>query len=273
MEKNTQAEILKRVLELEKQIVSKNGALERILAERYAGTPVPPVHEMVVREYLEIKPEVQFDKMKAILPSLVCWPWFFIYYFVIWKKEKQADIERIRNSEEYKAKCAALDMECDKQQAIFDKEYEEKKQNYDTETLPQYEKALSEWKKQHQVRVDQTREELHLAQKELHELYDTTKIVPVQYRNITALQYICDMVLSSDYDVKEAIENYDKKTQRDLNVMQIQAQQQANELAYEQNALLDEQNTIADKARRDAKIASAIRVVQHHNTNKMLKKR
>lgn len=272
MEKNKQAEILKRVLELEKRIVDKNRALERLLVEQYAGVPVPPTCEMVVREYPEIKPEVQFDKVKAIVPSLIFWPWFLIYYFGIWNKEKKADIERIRNSEEYKAKCATLDAEFDKQQEIFNKEYEEKKRIYDTETLPQYEKALHEWKTQHKEKVNATREELHAAQKELHEIYNTTKIVPVQYRNITALQYISDMVSSSDYDVKEAIESYDKKTQRDLNAMQIQAQQEANELAYEQNALLDKQNAIASKARRDANIASAIGAVQHHNTNKTLKK-
>ena len=272
MEKNKQAEILKRVLQLEKQITNKNCSLERLLVEQYTSAPVPPTCKTVVREYPEIIPEVQVDKVKAIVPSLIFWPWFLIYYFGIWSKEKKADIERIRNSEEYKAKCAALDAEFDKQQESFNKEYEEKKRIYDTETLPQYEKALHEWEEQHKEKVDKTRKELHAAQKELHEIYNTTKIVPVQYRNITALQYICDMVSTSDYDVKEAIESYDKKTQRDLNVMQIQAQQTANELAYEQNALLDKQNAIASKARRDANIASAIGAVQHHNTNKTLKK-
>ena len=272
MEKNQQAEILRRVLELERQIANTNCALERLLVEQYVGTPVPPTCEMVVREYPEIIPEVQFDMVKAIVPSLIFWPWFLIYYFGIWSKEKKADIERIRNSEEYKARCAALDAEFDNQQESFNKEYEEKKRIYDTETLPQYEKALREWEEQHKEKVDKTRKELHAAQKELHEIYNTSKIVPVQYRNITALQYICDMVSSSDYDIKEAIESYDKKTQRDLNVIQIQAQQTANELAYEQNALLDKQNAIASKARRDANIASAIGAVQHHNTNKTLKK-
>ena len=55
------------------------------------------------------------------------------------------------------------------------------------------------------------------------------------------------------------------------------AQQEANELAYqqnelaiEQNDLLNQQNTIAAKARRDANISSVVGAVQRHNTNKIL---
>ena len=53
---------------------------------------------------------------------------------------------------------------------------------------------------------------------------------------------------------------------------QIQEQQQANALAMEQNDLLDWQNSIAEKARRDANIAAAVGTVQRHNTNKAIKK-
>ena len=51
-----------------------------------------------------------------------------------------------------------------------------------------------------------------------------------------------------------------------------QEQQQANALAMEQNDLLDRQNSIAEKARRDANIAAAVGAVQRHNTNKTIKK-
>lgn len=75
-----------------------------------------------------------------------------------------------------------------------------------------------------------------------------------------ALQYIYDMISTSDYDVRQAIEYFDK------------SQQQANALAMEQNDLLDRQNSIAEKARRDANIAAAVGAVQRHNTNKTIKK-
>ena len=57
-----------------------------------------------------------------------------------------------------------------------------------------------------------------------------------------------------------------------LEEMRLQEQQQANALAMEQNDLLDRQNSIAEKARRDANIAAAVGAVKRHNTNKTLKK-
>lgn len=56
-----------------------------------------------------------------------------------------------------------------------------------------------------------------------------------------------------------------------LEEMRLQ-EQQANALAMEQNDLLDRQNSIAEKARRDANIAAAVGAVQRHNTNKTIKK-
>ena len=53
---------------------------------------------------------------------------------------------------------------------------------------------------------------------------------------------------------------------------QIQVLEQANALAMEQNDLLDRQNSIAEKVRRDANIAAAVGAVQRHNANKTTKK-
>ena len=57
-----------------------------------------------------------------------------------------------------------------------------------------------------------------------------------------------------------------------LEEIRLQEQQQANALAMEQNDLPDRQNSIAEKARRDANIAAAVGAVQRHNTNKTIKK-
>ena len=110
------------------------------------------------------------------------------------------------------------------------------------------------------------------AKKELAALYGETRIVPAQYRRVDALQYIYDMISTSDYDVRQAIEYFDKSQQRALEEMRLQEQQQANALAMEQNDLLDRQNSIAEKARRDANIAAAVGAVQRHNTTKTIKK-
>lgn len=87
------------------------------------------------------------------------------------------------------------------------------------------------------------------------------------------------MISSSDYSIKEAIGLYDKDRQRRLEEQKIYEQQIANRLAdeqiqltYEQNDLLDEHNSISDRASKDARNAAIAEIVQRHNTNKMLKK-
>ena len=114
--------------------------------------------------------------------------------------------------------------------------------------------------------------------KKLASIYDTTRIVPLQYRTIEALQYIYDMISTSDYDVTYAINSYDTHRQRMLDAermrieeARLQEQQLANDLADEQAQLMYEQNLIAERARKDARIASTVSAVQHHNTNKILK--
>ena len=119
--------------------------------------------------------------------------------------------------------------------------------------------------------IEKMEQELAQLKQELSALYEQTRIVPAQYRDAYALQYIYDMISTSDYDVRQAIDSFDKNEQRRLDIMRLQEQQQANALAMEQNDLLDRQNTIAAKARRDANIAAVVGTVQRHNTNKTIK--
>lgn len=298
MNNTKQAEILQQVLDLEIKIKQYKRNLENLRAERFDSAPLPPTQQVVNRTYPEIIPTVKFDKVKAFAPliiSLLCfipglyfigflfWPaiiWLIYYRFKVFKKEKEDNIEEIRNSSEYKAKCAECDKVFDKQQAELDKVYEGAKKEYDTKILPNYQMELDKWTTKHENELCEQENILKNSEIELKNLYDATKIVPMQYRDIEALQYITDMVSSSDYDVKQAIESYDKKVQRDLDMKKIQEQQIANQLAdeqanllAEQADLLEKQNRIAEKARRDANIAAVVGTVQRHNTNKILKGR
>ena len=98
------------------------------------------------------------------------------------------------------------------------------------------------------------------------------------YRTIPALQYVYDMVATSDYDVKQAIDAYDKNEQRKLDMERLEEQRRlteqqktANELAAVNASLLQEQNEIAEKARRDANRAAVVGAIQRHNFNKKFK--
>lgn len=151
-------------------------------------------------------------------------------------------------------------------------------EQYQTIVLPEYRRALAAWTEQHNSQVQEYQARLEKVKGELEKLYLETRIIPVQYRTIPALQYVYDMISTSDYTIREAIESFDKQEQRKLDAARLQEQQQANQLAYEQNQLayeqndlLNQQNEIAEKARRDANIAAVVSTVQRHSTNKVLK--
>ncbi len=271
MNNSKQVETLKKVLEFEIYIANTTNKLMKTKAEKFSPMPVAPVCETVKRVYPNIVPQVKFDWVKALVPCIIFWPWIFIYYFAIYRKEQKEDIERIRNSAEYKAQCAKLDEEYDRQQEALNQKYNAEKHIYETETLPKYNQALNEWKQQQAQKINKLTEELSAAKTELESIYNETKIVPMQYRKIPVLQYVYDLMSTSDYEIKEAIDLYERNEQKKIDKARLYEQQKANALADEQNDLLYEQNEIADKARRQANFASAVDVVQRHNTNKTLK--
>lgn len=275
MSNETQEQILKEVLDLEKYLIATERTLFQLKSETYGEPPEGPVCQMVTRTYPEIISAVKFNKALAFIPALLLIPfsliWIAIYYFSMYKPKKEADIERIRNSEEYRNECARLDSIYDAQQQEFEQQYAVEKKKYDTETLPKYNNQRNAWNIKHDNEIEKTTNDLMNAKNKLANIYDTTRIVPAQYRNIDALQYIYDLVSTSDYDVTYAINNYDIHRQRALEEARLEEQQMANDLAAEQAELLAEQNQIAEQARRDAKFANTIGMLQQHNRNKSLK--
>ena len=293
MEHEKQVEVVKQALELETQIQVLEQFLPEERAETYAEPePRPPVRQ----EAHYIEPPIRHDcKVNWLLMlgpagitlalstfsnsaflvwmfALTLFVWVPVYYFALYRKQKAATIERIRNSAEYQQQCTAARMATNRQQLDFDEAYTKAKEEYDSVLLPRYQAARSAWEAEHQAQIRKEEQELAQAKKELAALYGETRIVPAQYRRVDALQYIYDMISTSDYDVRQAIEYFDKSQQRTLEEMRLQEQQQANALAMEQNDLLDRQNSIAEKARRDANITAAVGAVQRHNTNKTIKK-
>lgn len=271
MSNESQVKILKEVLDLEKYLDNSQNMLYTLENKSFRKSPEPPVRQIVERTYPEIKSTVKFDKVLAFVPSLCFLPWFIIYYFSIYKPQRDADIERIRNSEEYKAEIKFLDYKFDVQQEEFDQQYANEKEEYETETLPNYTRELNEWNEQRRADIETLKNDRRSARKRLNSIYTNTKIVPVQYRTIDALQHIYDVVSTSNFDVTYAISNYDMYRQYSLEQARLQEQRYANQLADKQTALLAEQNEIAERARRDAQIANTIDIIQQHNRNKMLK--
>lgn len=78
-------------------------------------------------------------------------------------------------------------------------------------------------KTEYDIEIETLGNEIQSMQKELAALYETEKPVPLQYRNRKALQYIYDIMSTSDYDLKQAIDSYDKLKARELEEERIAA--------------------------------------------------
>ena len=231
---NNEVKTVKKALDLSIKISETQDKLDSLYKDKFRAKPQPPTHSTVNISYPPIEPGTKFWS-PALLPALICWPWIIIYYFTTYKKKKEADIEAIRNSEEYRQKCAKIDEEAKNKQKSIDEEYQKELHKYNTVTLPEYNKALDEWTIKHNKDIADTQATIKTDTANLEEHYATTKLIPFQYRDIVALKYIYNMISTSDYSIKEAIESYDKDRQRLLEEEKLYEQQQANQLAYEQN--------------------------------------
>lgn len=274
---------VKKALDLEIFTAEKQKQLTRLESEAFRDAPAAPTKKIWDTQYPPVKSNLTISEFLKSVPAwelilgIFVLPVGIIYFIWQYLQKKKEDAERIRNSEAYKQQCAAVDREVAEKQAQSDAEYEVALQKFNTVTIPKYQMELKAWTEEHDKQILETKSALNEARNALSQHYESTKILPMQYRKIETIQYIYDMISSSDYNVKQAIDLYDRNEERKLNEARLREQQifneqqrVANELAEQQADLLQEQNRIAEKARRDSNIAAAIGTVQRHNLNKKL---
>jgi len=179
---------------------------------------------------------------------------------------RQAEIDRIANSPEYKETC----------NKIYDqylKDYEQAKQKYEKEIAEQPTKiaeAESDLKSK-QNTAEYLAYLYYHTEETLDELYNADKLIPINYLEQPIVEIIYQIMDSSIYDTKTAIEMYDRQKEHYLKQAQIEETQRYNELQAEANQIgyanLEAQmeaNDIADRARRDRNVADAIKIYQNH---------
>lgn len=273
----------------EKQIVFKLSELEseldrkkwdlKLEEEKYEkNKPVQPMRQIAQKiPYPEIVSKVKYNYILGLIipiiffvSGLIIGPisifpaWGLIIYSIVNKsKQKKKDIEMQRNSQEYIEKCKEIDKINVDNQSILDAEYNQVLVKYNEES----EKYNNKWS----IIRNEIEKDINKLSNELNELYDSSKLIPKQYRDARILQEIYEIMDSANYSVKEAIETFDRNRQLELDAARLAAQHQANEVAMEQNDLLAESNSIAERARRDANIANIVGTIQRHNTNRTLK--
>lgn len=315
--KSQQALQLKDIIDLTRAKATTKSKWDQLKAMQFKAKPAPPVkpaHDALPQKvYPVVKPTVRYEEKYGVMPifiaigasvvEMIIQPFimeislildfivsaiitgivaFNVYkvikYYKEYKAAKSKNIEYIKNSDEYKAQCAAVDAEYESTVKQLDtryeaamKAYEEAVNKYENVTLVKYEEEFNTWQQNQNLAIQQEKRLFMDAGIKLKHLYEDTNMIPEQYRDIDILEYLYSTITSADYTIKEAIDIYDRNEQRKLDTARLQEQQLSNAYANQQNELLAESNYIADKARRDANISSVIGAVQRHNTNKQLK--
>lgn len=270
MDKSQQMQIIKRVWELKKELSKytndgkKFGSEgQEVLLPDLVGArmfldraePKAPVKVVIKRTYPPIVLHMKFNWILALAPLIAAFVitlafgvsgailgallfplsivWIPIYYFAIHRKKKKEETERIKNSAEYKNQCAAADKVFDKQQAEADAKYQAEKKVYDEVTLPEYKKRYAESKAAMDAYYEKNRQHMSEVQAELDKLLSQTKIIPLPYQKVDALEYIYNVLATSCYDIKTAFEMYDRNEQRKIEEERLHAQQRAEQHAQE----------------------------------------
>ena len=198
-------------------------------------------------------------------------------YVIYVKHNRDKEYKEIVNSDDFKLACNNAHGEylhrCEQAQ----EEYEDEMFDYNCIM-----KAYNEEKKAFfddiKTKIDNLSSAISNNEYALETLYAEYKCIPEKYRTEEALMYLYNEMTNSTYTLNESFMSYDRHRQYELDQQRLEEQRIANDIAdakyraqQEANALAEEGNAIANKARRDANIAAVVGAVQRHNTNKYLK--
>lgn len=195
-----------------------------------------------------------------------------IGYVMKYREMKKADVERVRNSDEFKTKLKLIDDDYNCIVSVAKQQYEKDLAEWKNDLMPRYEINKAKYEEKKSKDIANCKAAITHDKREISRIYGETKILPTAYRTLPILEYIEEFMTSSNFDVDRAIENYDREQQRCIDEKRFQQEVYYNQLQEQMVDAQERANDIADRARRDANRAEFVAAVQRHNTNKHLKK-
>lgn len=158
----------------------------------------------------------------------------------------------VRNSAEYKSACKNAELEYAKQCEAAKIRYQAALKEYNETYLPKYNKAQAAWLVDKCSRAFRADLVVRDARDKFDESCSGISMIPDQYMDDDALEYLENFLWSSDVELSDALASYDAHRQRELDQQAID---------------------IANKQRRDANIAATVATIQRHKIYKELKRR
>lgn len=189
------------------------------------------------------------------------------------------DVTRIKASKAYKAEYQRrLDAQKHLQKK-FDSEYESKNAHYE-KSYDLWKEHKKSWESDRNERYEEAVAEYVSEKGVLDKMFNEFGKIPKQYRFMKCIEYIRDVLATSDVDIKTALEMYDRDRQRKLENERIAAMNRHNDLQEQYNAEMEYQselqeraNDIAQKHRRETAAFGAYNAYQNHKQTKILEKR
>ena len=278
MSNKNQVEAVEKALGYMQSVEQAKREIEEL--DRQKDSSQPKKREIKKEPYPVVKSEMRFGKTflvfvllgivisfigigveSAFLFVISClWlPAALVYYFKVYKPRKDSEEERIRTSPEYVNACREIDRYYEERVRMAEKRFAEDQKEYNEKILPGI-----------QNEIDSRKSLINSCDIELTKLLDSTKLIPLQYQNIPALQFLYDVMSTSEYDIKEAIDLYEKNQARIREEEAMRLQAEANAIENAKVDALEESNYIAERARRDQRRQAVVDMVQNHNRNKSL---
>lgn len=154
-------------------------------------------------------------------------------------------IKRMQNSPKYKQQCAQIDAQNAVlyQNAAFQaqRSYKQNCMDYEKKIIPNYQMCLQEYEAtllpQWEQSLSSLQNEILQTQQNLDQAY-AANILPYEYRNLDALEFLARYMESSQCDLQTAIAQYEK-TKSDELIREMIASQE--DQAYEMQQLIAEQ--------------------------------
>ena len=150
-------------------------------------------------------------------------------------------------SSEYQESRRRIDMMNAKALQDAEIEYQQRLEAYNKMLNPEYShmrESLDSALQMSEEERNQIKQKKDQIAAQLESLYESTHLIPPQYRNEAALSYIYSTLSGSQLSFADAVMLYENALQRSLEAQRIEEQQRTNALLDERNDLLDEQNEL-----------------------------
>ena len=304
-----QVGIVRDAMTLQTVIQIETQELEKLKRERFQARPVPPTRQVLalpqVSAQLPAPPKTNLKLMQFLkelpvsqkilyialaMTGVLFFPVLVYVYYQFSKECRRRNME-LAQSAEYQKEVAKAEQaaaqeqerarqETAKRQTALDTQYKTELERYNTVELPAYEKELAKWEQAHAEKIAIMEADLDVNEGILEELYDTTKLISLTYRELWILRWLYDDMRTSDHDIRYATELLDRDRQRtatERSGLMVREAVQDMQVSMESGfravyEAVEEGNEELVKTRRSQNAANVAAIAQRHNLSKAAKK-